>query len=35
MMTFKFENNLTLDFPTLGHALEYAHKNNTRILRVI
>lgn len=32
MFTFEFENGLTLQFKSLGHALEYAHKNNTRIL---
>ena len=34
MKTYEFENGMTLIFKTLGYALEYAHKNNTRIVRV-
>ena len=33
MQTFEFENGSTLQFKSLGHALEYAHNNNTRIIR--
>jgi len=33
MITFEFENGITLQLKTLGDALEYAHKNNTRIVR--
>ena len=29
----RFENGRELQFNTLGQALDYAHKNNTRILR--
>ena len=35
MNTYIFENGKELQFKSLGHALEYAHKNNTRILRVL
>lgn len=34
MKTYEFENGMTLQFKSLGHALEYAHKNGTRIVRV-
>lgn len=34
MKTYLFENGITLQFKSLGHALEWAHKNNTRIVRV-
>ena len=34
MKTYEFENGKELQFKSLGHALEYAHKNNTRIVRV-
>lgn len=33
MITFDFENGVILQLKSLGHALEYAHKNNTRIVR--
>lgn len=33
LFTFEFENGLTLQFASLGAALEYAHKHNTRIVR--
>lgn len=33
LITFEFENGLTLQFASLGAALEYAHKHNTRIVR--
>lgn len=32
-MTFEFENGVEIYCKTLGHALEYAHKHNTRIVR--
>lgn len=35
MTSYKFENGLTLQFKSLGYALDYAHKNNTRLVRVI
>lgn len=35
MITFLFENGLQLQFKSLGYALEYAHKNNTRIVKEI
>lgn len=34
MKTYLFENGKELQFKSLGHALEWAHKNNTRIVRV-
>lgn len=34
MKTYEFENGMTLQFKSLGYALEYAHKNGTRIVRV-
>ena len=34
MKTFEFENGQTLQFVSLGYALEYASKHNTRIVRV-
>jgi hypothetical protein len=30
---YELENGSTLYFETLGHALEYCHKHNTRIVR--
>lgn len=33
MTTFEFENGQILEYPTLGHALEYAYKTNQRIVR--
>lgn len=33
MIWFTFENGQRLQFKSLGYALEYAHKHNTRILR--
>ena len=33
MLTFEFENGVILEFKSLGWALEYAHKNNIRIIR--
>lgn len=35
MNTYLFENGQKLQFKSLGYALEYAHKNNTRIVRVV
>lgn len=35
MQTYIFENGQQLEFKSLGYALDYAHKNNTRILRVL
>lgn len=35
MITYRFENGRELQFKSLGNALEYAHKNNTRIMRVL
>ena len=32
-ITFEFENGKIFKFKTLGCALEYAHKNNTRLVR--
>jgi hypothetical protein len=32
-MNYEFENGQTLWFTGLGHALEYAHINKTRIVR--
>lgn len=34
MILVKFENGKVLEFKSLGYALDYAHKNNTRILRI-
>lgn len=35
-MHYEFENSMSLlYFKTLGAALEYAHENNTRIVRVL
>lgn len=34
MNTYSFESGHELQFPSLGHALEWAHEHNTRILRV-
>lgn len=33
MLTFEFENGVTKCCKSLGHALEWAHKNSTRIIR--
>ena len=33
MKTYEFKNGMILQFPSLGHALEYAHKHNTLIVR--
>ena len=33
MLTFEFENGVIREFKSLGHALEWAHKNQTRIIR--
>jgi hypothetical protein len=30
---YELENGMTLYFETLGHALSYAHKHNTRVVR--
>ena len=35
MKTFKFENGQILQFKSLGYALDYTHKNKTRILRIL
>jgi hypothetical protein len=35
MQDYLFENGQQLQFKSLGFALEYAHKNNTRIIRVL
>ncbi len=35
MILYRFENGQELEFKSLGYALDYAHKNNTRILRVL
>lgn len=34
MNTFEFENGQTLQMKSLGHALEYASINKTRITRI-
>lgn len=35
-MYFELENRIEpLYFKSLGHALEYAHKHNTRVVRII
>ncbi len=34
MKTYLFENGMILQFDSLGAALEWAHKNGTRIVRV-
>ena len=34
MKTYLFENGKELQFESLGYALEWAHKHNTRIVRV-
>lgn len=33
MITFEFENGQTLQMKSLGHALEHASVNKTRIVR--
>ena len=33
MITYEFENGHKQEFKSLGWALEYAHRNNTRIKR--
>ena len=33
MIKFQFENGVVREFKSLGHALEWAHKNQTRIVR--
>lgn len=33
MKTYLFENGKELQFKSLGYALEWAHKHNTRIVR--
>ena len=33
MIKFQFENGIIREFRSLGHALEWAHKNHTRIVR--
>ena len=35
MKTYKFTNGMELQFKSLGHALEYAHKHNCLIVRVL
>ena len=35
IMEVKFENGSVLYMKNLGAALEYAHKNNTKILRIL
>ena len=35
MQTYIFENGQQLQFKSLGFALEFAHNNNTRIVRVL
>ena len=32
-MTFELNNGSTLFFKTLGHALEYCHKNKCKVIR--
>lgn len=35
-MNYEFENSVTpLYFKSLGHALEYAHRHGTRIVRCL
>lgn len=33
MIKFLFENGTTREFKSLGYALDWAHKNHTRIVR--
>ena len=35
MRTYQFTNGTELQFKSLGRALEYAHKNNCLIVRVL
>ena len=33
MIKFQFENGIIREFKSLGYALEWAHKNSTRVIR--